>query len=173
MLSQAVLRCGPQNVHRHRVASHELHLTDRLPSEQVQAVNALDYYRLPASESAIRLLCMISAHESGDFHYVQQLRGPALSLFQIEPATFTDLCHYAKKRHFSINIELPSSPWRLVFDQRFAAAMARIFFLRFNEPIPDDLHAMADYAKQYWNTYLGKATAQQYFNAYSKHFKEK
>ena len=39
MLSQAVLRCGPQNVHRHRVASHELHLTDRLPSEQVQAVN--------------------------------------------------------------------------------------------------------------------------------------
>ena len=136
-------------------------------------IDALDYYRLPSSESAIRLLCMIAAHESGDFHYVQQLRGPALSLFQIEPATFTDLCHYAKKRHFSINIELPSSPWRMVFDQRFAAGMARIFFLRFSEPIPDNLHAMADYAKQYWNTYLGKATAQQYFNAYSKHFEEK
>jgi len=136
-------------------------------------IDALDYYRLPASESAVRLLCMIAAHESGDFHYVRQLRGPALSLFQIEPATFTDLCQYAQKRHFAINIELPCSAWRLVFDQRFAAAMARIFFLRFSEPIPDKLHAMADYAKQYWNTYLGKAKAQQYFNAYSKHFEEK
>ena len=136
-------------------------------------IDALDYYQLPASESAVRLLCMIAAHESGDFHYVRQLRGPALSLFQIEPVTFDDLCQYAQKRHFSINNEFPCSPWRLVFDQRFAAAMARIFFLRFSEPIPDKLHTMADYAKQYCNTYLGKATAQQYFNAYSKHFEEK
>ena len=134
--------------------------------------DALLYYRLPTTEAAIRLLCMIAAHESGDFHYVRQRRGPALSLFQMEPATFDDVCDYAQRRNLYIASYLPCSPWRLVFDQRFAAAMARIFFLRFPEPLPDadDMHALACYAKGYWNTYLGKATPDQYLNAYLQHF---
>lgn len=137
-------------------------------------INALQHYHLSVTESAVRLISMVAAHESGDFHYVRQLRGPALSLFQIEPATFIDLCRYAETRRFAIAGELPCSPWRLVFDQRFAAAMARIFFLRFKEPLPepDDLNGLAAYAKQYWNTHLGKATPEQYFNAYQKHFTE-
>lgn len=136
--------------------------------------DALTHYQLPATESAIRLLCMIAAHESGDFHYVRQLRGPAMSLFQIEPATFENLCNFAINRRLTIASSLPCSEWQLVFDQRFAAAMGRVFFLRFKEPLPgaDNLDDLARYAKQYWNTHLGKATPDDYLNAYLEHFTE-
>ena len=135
---------------------------------------ALDRYGLPISESAIRLLSMIAAHESGDFHYVRQVNGPALSLFQIEPATYGDLVDYADERDLYIANCMPVAPWRLVYDQLFAAAVARLFFLRFPEPLPDadDLHELARYAKQRWNTHLGKATPEHYLTAYLKHFSQ-
>ena len=67
---------------------------------------ALADYHLPDSESAIRLLCMIAAHESGGFRFTKQIRGPAVSLFQIEPASFRDVCNYAKRK----GIDIPNAP---------------------------------------------------------------
>ncbi len=138
---------------------------------RVMIQTALDRYGLPVSESALRLLCMIAAHESGGFLYVKQVNGPALSFFQMEPVTYIDVCDYAVWRDY-LPGELPSPPERLIFDAPFAAALGRLFFLRFSEPLPaeDDLTALAQYAKQYWNTALGKATVAQYESAYRKHF---
>ena len=44
----------------------------------------------------------------------------------------------------------------------YAAAMCRIFYLRFKEPLPDagDWHGMAAYWKKYYNTYLGAGTVE-------------
>ena len=89
---------------------------------------ALIKYDLPDSGAAVRLLEMIAAHESGGFTYSRQLGGPALSLFQIEPVTYRDLCDYASSRELAICSEFPRNPMRLVFDPCFAAGMARVFF---------------------------------------------
>ena len=132
---------------------------------------ALRKYELPMSEAAIRLLEMIAAHESGGFTYSRQLGGPALSLFQIEPATYRDLCDYATARQLAICREFPRNPMRLVFDPCFAAGMARVFFLRFPEPLPpaENIPALAEYAKYRWNTELGKATPAQYESAWRRY----
>ena len=135
---------------------------------------ALRKYDLPGSDAAVRLLEMIAAHESGGFTYSRQLGGPALSLFQIEPATYRDLCDYASSRYLAICHEFPRNPMRLVFDPCFAAGMARVFFLRFPEPLPDrdDITALAEYAKYRWNTALGKATPQQYETAWRRYYED-
>lgn len=132
---------------------------------------SLATYGLPDSEASVRLLCMIAAHESGGFRYVQQLHGPALSLFQMEPLTYQDVCEYARRKGH-LSGELPCPAERMVFDAGFAAAIARIFFLRFRESIPheDNLTALSEYAKKYWNTSAGKATAELYEKAYWDYF---
>ncbi len=42
----------------------------------------------------------------------------------------------------------------------YAAAMCRIFYLRFSKPLPQagDWHGMAKYWKRYYNTHLGAGT---------------
>ena len=134
---------------------------------------ALGHYRLPASESAIRLLCMIAAHESGGFMFTRQVKGPALSLFQMEPRTFRGLVGYCRHKQY-LDGELPCSPYRLVFDSMFAAAMGRCFLLRIPEPLPDpdDIDGLARYAKTYWNTKYGKATVDDYARAWRKYFED-
>ncbi len=138
-----------------------------------QIIQALDYYCLPISESAVRLLCMIAAHESNQFLYNKQIRGPALSPFQIEPASYLDVCEYADRKLYMPD-DIPSPVERLLFDFKFATGIARVFLLRIPEPLPaeHDLRLMAIYAKKHWNTYLGKATPDMYFSAYMELFNE-
>lgn len=123
------------------------------------------------------LLVMIAAHESGFGTYVRQVGGPALGPFQCEPATYDALWHWLEtpgrdvltKRLLNSN-GLSSKPLAetMMFNLRLATQMARVFFLRFKEPIPDalDVDGLAKYAKKYWNTSLGKATVQDYESAY-------
>lgn len=134
-------------------------------------IQALDHYGLPNSESAIRLLCMVAAHESGKFIYSRQLRGPALSYFQMEPDTFLDVCNYASRKGYMLD-DLPSAPERLLFDFQFATGIARVFFLRVPAPLPapHQLKELSVYAKRYWNTRLGKATPGMYLAAYQDFF---
>ncbi|WP_420588241.1 hypothetical protein [Bacterioplanoides sp.] len=135
---------------------------------------ALDFYGLPDSESAVRLLCMIAAHESGKFLYTRQHGGPAIGAFQMEPATYEDVSLYARKKGYMTD-EFPSPPERMIFDFWFATGMARIFFLRLPAPLPapHQLKELAVYAKKYWNTELGKATPDMYLSAYRDLFDEK
>ncbi len=135
---------------------------------------SLNDYQLPCTDNAVRLLDMIAAHESGGFIYTRQVGGPALGLFQMEPRTFRDLCDYVRRKGLSLAAEMPCSPYRLIFDAPFAAGMARAFFLRFHEPIPKlyDIDGLSRYAKQYWNTELGKATPEQYAKAWRTFFDE-
>ena len=116
---------------------------------------------------------MIAAHESGEFLYVKQIKGPALSFFQIEPATYQDVCKYAQTKGYLLN-ELPCPEQRLIFNGEFAAALGRIFFLRFKESLPDhnDINGLAQYAKKYWNTRLGTATPAMYAKAWRLHFED-
>lgn len=132
---------------------------------------ALSRFNLPDSEAAVRLLLMVAAHESGGFTYCKQKGGPALGLFQMEPATFADVCDYLKSsgRFPALNNHWPAT--RMVIDVEFAAGMARALFARIPEPLPDadDLEALAAYAKKYWNTEQGKATPEKYLNDFKRY----
>lgn len=132
---------------------------------------AISRFNLPDSEAAVRLLLMVAAHESGGFTYCKQKGGPALGIFQMEPATYADVCNYLERTGRFPALNTKWRPTRMVIDVEFAAGMARAFFSRIPEPLPDpdDLQALAEYAKKHWNTELGKATPEKYLTAYKHH----
>ena len=128
---------------------------------------------LPASHSAVELLVMIAAHESQHGRYVQQVNGPALGLYQMEPIGFQEVQRYIKLRadRFTGIQWVLSMPFQLLnYDQRLATIAARVFLMAEPEALPDsgDVEALGAYAKKHWNTEAGKATADRYVNAYLK-----
>lgn len=131
------------------------------------------------STDAVELLMMIAAHESLMGKYLCQVNGPALGLYQMEPFTHDDLYRtFISKNQaidFAVSKFVPSQhslkmrnshAELLISDLRYATVIARVFFMRFKEPIPSDDLGKAEYAKKYWNTEQGKATVNNYFKAY-------
>ena len=131
------------------------------------------------SEDAVDLLCMIACHESLCGKYTKQVNGPALGVFQMEPFTHDDLyksfISQNQKLDFAVSKFVPSHnslknnksyAELLQTDVRYATVLARVFFMRFAEPIPKSTLEKAAYAKKYWNTELGKATVRSYYDDY-------
>ena len=137
---------------------------------------ALDHYELPDSPSAVRLLCMTAAHESGQYRYCRQIKGPALGIFQMEPATFDTVLGYVLRKEEKYSILADDArrfnPEDMIFNPVFAAGMARAFYLRIPDALPDpqDVEGLSGYAKDYWNTPLGKATPEDYYDAFMRDF---
>lgn len=138
---------------------------------------------IPYSEDAVELLMMTAAHESRLGAYLKQVNGPALGIYQMEPATHRDiysnflhhrdnLCMLVQDLDFSACLtgEVWDAP-ELAVNLVYATAMARIHYYRVPEKLPpkEDIKAMAVYAKRYFNTSKGKATIEDYENAYRKY----
>jgi hypothetical protein len=128
------------------------------------------------SEAAIRLLLMTAAHESRMGHWLHQVGGPAEGIYQMEPATHYDLLDWIGPFTDDGSVCLKTLVTQLRTDLLndqvegnlyYATAMARLFYWRRPEPLPEehDLGGLARYAKQWWNTYLGKATVADYLQA--------
>lgn len=130
------------------------------------------------SKNAEELLIFTCANESNGGTYLKQLSGPALGIYQIEPETYDDIWHNyitpnSKKLlafFTTFNISSIPSPDRLIYDLRFATAMARIFYRRFSEALPDyqNLDAIWEYYKKYYNTSAGKASKESAIINYHK-----
>lgn len=125
------------------------------------------------SSDAVELLLMIAAHESVKGEYIAQITGPARGIYQMEGNTHNDIQVWLKLNKAALSgaiaalVRQPVSDM-MMYDLRYATAMARVFFLRFPEALPSgsDVDAMAAYAKRRWNTSAGKATPADYKNAY-------
>ena len=99
----------------------------------------------------------------------------------MEPATYTDIWeNYIKHRSslvqlLALNFSSPSipNPERMVYDLRFATAMARLHYRRRSEPLPQhtDIEAIWEYYKKYYNTHLGKAEKEESIKHYRKFVK--
>jgi len=99
-----------------------------------------------------------------------------LGIFQIEPETYNDIWqNYILKNqplllrlntNFNIN-RMPDAS-QLIYDLRFATAIARIFYARIPEALPsaNDKIAMWNYYKTYYNTSDGSATKDAAFANY-------
>jgi len=133
------------------------------------------------SQAAEELLVFTCACESLGGTYVKQVKGPALGIYQMEPATYTDIWENYIKHSSSLvqllalNFSSPSipNPERMVYDLKFATAMARLHYRRRNEPLPqhNDIEAIWEYYKKYYNTHLGKAEKEESIKHYRKFVK--
>ena len=141
----------------------------------VPTLKAVDLY----SESAANLLLGTAVQESRLTYLKQKGAGPALGLFQIEPATFNDIYYRYLKR--SDKKELLESVQRFttasnILDQLisnipFAVLIARIRYLMVPEAIPayDDLEGLGAYWKKYFNSPIGKGQPHEFVENYKRY----
>lgn len=135
------------------------------------ALEAIDLY----SDAAEQLLLGTALQESR-LTYLKQLgTGPALGLFQMEPATHNDIwTNYlrykpelaqkvAQLAHFV-------SAESMATDLLYAAAMCRIHYLRVPAALPafGDIYGQATYWKDYYNTFLGAGNPKEYMEAWAR-----
>ncbi|MFT8890817.1 MAG: hypothetical protein ABF888_03150 [Acetobacter papayae] len=123
---------------------------------------------LGPGEGAVNLLTGTALVESG-LVYLVQIRGPALGLFQMEPATHDDCwqtwLRYQNATAASLlqvcGLRSPPGAGAMVSNLRYACAMARVKYLRAPAPLPpaNDAAALSAYHKQNYNTVMGAANA--------------
>lgn len=135
------------------------------------------------SEAAEELLLGTALQESLFLRYRRQMGGgPAVSYFQMEPATHNDIWdNYLKYRKelAAMAISFLSSVSadkiaELESNDEYATAMARIHYMRVPASLPKagDVSEQANYWKQYYNTSLGKGKPQEYIEKWQHYLSE-
>jgi len=146
------------------------------------------------SQEAVDLLMMTAAHESHLGTYLWQTNGPAQGAFMVEPETWLDTLEYIERKRWWHCIPWTTIDFHEYVEYVDAGdneetdplnlsdsiVIARMHYWRVSEPLPqaprtdsgddiDDYHrALADYAKKYYNTAAGKATADKYVEDYTR-----
>ncbi len=123
------------------------------------------------SMPAENLLIGTIFQESKGGYYLHQLgHGPALGVYQIEPATHDDTwVNYVKyRKHIELKLkalmtEEPKDS-QLITNLAYATAIARIIYYRKPSALPDanDVQALGEYWKKYYNTEQGKGTVEEF-----------
>lgn len=142
------------------------------PTEFLQYViaEALEYlsdYDQRFDSPAARALLLGTAMVESDLKHLQQIRGPAAGVFQMEPTTHDDIW----TTFLAFNPELHdlvascATTWtdqdipnvgELRWNLRYAAVMARLKYWRAKERMPDlQPMALAGYHKRVYNSALG------------------
>ena len=147
-------------------------------------IPVLKQMSIPYSEEAVELLLMTIAHESNGGEYIKQIEGPACGIYQMEPATYTDIWNNYLKYRTKLVLDVmhwvsleDRTDQEMIGNMYYATAMARIHYWRVSEALPkqtdyqphqgmDFLAALARYCKAYYNTHLGKATPEKYLTDY-------
>lgn len=139
---------------------------------------------VPYSETAVELLMMTQAHETNGGAFLKQVNGPALGIYQMEPATHDDIWDNFLKYNEKLTVRLwdtrgdtgMEETSYLIHNVLYATAMARVHYYRDSEPLPGGdlsdesvIWQLAEYAKRVYNTEKGKATAQDYYDKYLKY----
>lgn len=135
------------------------------------------------SLAARQLLLGTIAHESKG-QYIDQILsssdrnlGPAIGLYQIEPATHDDVIENFLKyrtslyaRVVSLRANEPSKHEQLATNLAYSTAIARCIYFRRPEALPQagDNEGLAAYWKQWYNTHLGAGTEAQFLRAYER-----
>ena len=121
-------------------------------------------------DDAVELLLYTAVHESGGLVHRRQLgNGPALGLFQMEPATHDDIWMNYLSNRTDLDTAMRSmftpagdsiESSLLETDDGYATAMARMQYLRARQILPPagDGEAQAAYWKRYYNTPQGRGT---------------
>lgn len=133
------------------------------------------------SHEAEVLLLGTAAQESGLGKWLKQIgSGPALGIYQMEPATYLDihqnyLAYRKELAGLVASLEIPGlykddNAQEMAGNLYYATAMARVHYYRVPRALPpaDDLHGMAEFWKQYYNTEKGHGTVAQFITNYRR-----
>lgn len=133
--------------------------------------------RYYSKESAFLLLCT-AAIESNCGQYVKQINGPALGVWQMEPATHDDIwnnCDALNESEFKTVIDslIPTLTFESLIEAPiYACAMARLKYSMDPNPLPKltgvvktDLNSFYNYYKRVYNTELGASTYDKWCTA--------
>ena len=141
----------------------------------VPTLKAVDLY----SESVVNLLLGTAIQESRLTYLKQKGGGPALGLFQIEPATLDDIYFRyllrEDKRELMGRVQkfttAQSVREQVIGNIPFAVVIARIRYLMVPEALPayDDLQALGEYWKRFYNTTAGKGEAHEFVENYNRY----
>lgn len=116
------------------------------------------------SPAAVNLLEGVAAVESRRT-YIRQISGPALGLFQIEPATYRWLKRkYRARIPYIFGVPVHNLEW----DIKLGIIIARLRFRVVKEALPNawDIPALGRYWKKYYNTVHGAGTVRKFTRAY-------
>lgn len=144
------------------------------------ALNGLGLY----SKEAEEMLISICAQETQDGFYLKQTVGgkdAALGIFQMQPETHESLWENILSTNKDLKVKLMQltgylirpKPDVMIYNLLYAAAMARIFWVRIEAPMPsvDDIEGRWNLYKKYWNTPKGKATYEEFVANYNRYVK--
>lgn len=140
------------------------------------SLEAVDLY----SPAASQLLMGTAAQESALGAYVKQVSGPALGIFQMEPATHSDIWNNylvyriplgSKISDATSSSYMVGSAESLIWNLRYAAIMARVQYLRVPKALPElnNIDGLASYWKKWYNTPLGRGTESEFRANYKKY----
>ncbi len=128
------------------------------------------------SPEAEDLLLGTALAESGLRVVTQFKGGPALSFFQIEPATYIDCVRYLTRVNVNLGKRILAAIYADVFPEaqaltwnlRLAVLIARTKYFMVPERLPKitDVAGMANYWKKYYNTEGGKGTVEKYIKTW-------
>lgn len=137
------------------------------------------------SPAASNLLMGTAAQESRLGYFLMQVdahnrpQGPALGIFQMEPTTHDDIwetyLNRPDKSELSTRMRTEFSyipdPERMIWDMKYATAMARLKYWRDPEPLPQagDIEGLAHIYKRVFNSPQGKATVQEFVDNYERY----
>lgn len=139
------------------------------------------------SEAAVNLLMGTAAQESRMGRYFMQVDsfgypvGPALGIFQMEPATHDDIWKTYLNRVEKQTIAAKIVPFmmrnlaeEMIWNLKYATAMARIKYWRDSEPLPDkdDIGSLAATWKRIYNSPQGKGTEAEFVQNYHEYVLE-
>ena len=129
------------------------------------------------SKAAENLLLGTILQESAGGRYLKQIKGPALGIFQIEPATHKDVFENFLKHRPDWETHIVKLASRgfygnrddeLMFNLRYACAIARLVYWRSPVKMPDhdDVVGLGEMWKVAYNTKHGRGTAEEFINNY-------
>lgn len=131
------------------------------------------------SEESVLALMMIAAHESLRGHYLKQVNGPALGIYQMEPATYYSIWKFGDSIWENavllgfVTVEqaaqkLVPKPENMIWNLKFATFMARQRLFMKPEKLPKGMSNLSMYLKKHWNSVLGAAGDYSYMNDYKE-----
>ncbi|MDL2262466.1 hypothetical protein LJC11_03070 [Bacteroidales bacterium OttesenSCG-928-I21] len=137
-----------------------------------RVLRELDLY----SKNAEDLLMGTAAQESHLGEYIRQIKGPALGIFQMEPATFSDIENNYLRYKPDLKAKIKAianiqdfSAEQLEYNLALAICMCRVHYLRVKSPIPSSLDGYARYWKEHYNTHKGRGTVEEFISNYKKY----
>ncbi|MBI2881275.1 MAG: hypothetical protein HYY21_06785 [Candidatus Tectomicrobia bacterium] len=130
------------------------------------------------SRAAENLVLGTALQESGLSYLRQMDEGPALGLYQMEPATHDDIWENylsfrpeLRERVSAFLVPGQDRTLQLIWNLAYATAMCRTHYLRVPAPLPDadDILGLAEYWKLHYNTPQGRGRPEEFVRNFEEH----